>query len=140
MIKAVDGQSISIWSNIASQLWSRTSKELEQAFVNDRFPYEFLYFKNGECLGFISLSIRQDYVEGAKVSPVAFLEGIYVQPSVRRQSIASELIIFAREWARAHGLSQLASNAELDNELSQLFHQRLGFREVSRTVNFITNL
>ena len=38
------------------------------------------------------------------------------------------------------GLTHLASDTEMDNQISQLFHQQAGFREVSRLVCFIKTI
>ncbi|MGT2757520.1 GNAT family N-acetyltransferase [Streptococcus ovuberis] len=118
-------------------MWSPDHLDLVADFLAGRFPYEFLFWDNGRAVAFISLSIRYDDVEGAKGSPVAFLEGVFVLPSYRRQGLARKLVTFAREWTKGQGLSQLASNYALDNLESHSFHQALGFQEASRTVNVI---
>ncbi|MDD7565835.1 MAG: GNAT family N-acetyltransferase [Streptococcus suis] len=76
----------------------------------------------------------------SQTSPVAYLEGIFISPNYRSQGIAEELLHFAECWARSRGISQLGSDAELDNLLSQNFHIKHGFREVSRTVHYVRNL
>ncbi|MFC5630416.1 MULTISPECIES: GNAT family N-acetyltransferase [Streptococcus] len=137
MIKPVDSHSLSDWSALASTVWQTERLQLEKDFQIGSFPYEFLFWQNGRAVAFISLSIRKDYVEGAKTSPVAYLEGINVLSDYQRSGIAKELIDFARQWARNQGIRQLASNCELDNLTSQAFHSAVGFKEVSRTVNYV---
>ncbi|MGT2895650.1 GNAT family N-acetyltransferase [Streptococcus entericus] len=137
MIEPVTAKTVTHWADLASQLWSPEPQDLVADFLAGRFPYEFLFWDNGRAVAFISLSIRKDYVEGAKGSPVAFLEGVFVLPSYRRQGLARKLVTFAREWAKGQGLSQIASNYALDNQASHFCHQALGFQEVSRTVNVI---
>jgi hypothetical protein len=41
--------------------------------------------ESGEPAGFAEASLRHDYVNGCDTSPVAFLEGIYVAPAMRRR-------------------------------------------------------
>ncbi len=137
MIKQVDSHSLSDWSALASTVWQAERTQLEKDFQNGVFPYEFLFWQNGRAIAFISLSIRKDYVEGAKTSPVAYLEGISVLSEYQRSGIAKKLIDFARRWAKNQGIRQLASNCELDNLTSQAFHSAIGFKEVNRTVNYV---
>jgi GNAT superfamily N-acetyltransferase len=41
---------------------------------------------SGKVIGFAEASLRRDYVNGCDTSPVAFLEGIYVEAAHRRSS------------------------------------------------------
>ncbi|MFI3087740.1 GNAT family N-acetyltransferase [Streptococcus sp. 2022WUSS037] len=112
-----------------------------EKFSNNEFPFEFLYYSQSEePIAWISLSLRHDYVEGCQASPVAYLEGIFISPNYRSQGIAKELLHFAEHWAKSQGICQLGSDAELDNLLSQNFHIKHGFREVSRTVHYVRDL
>ena len=106
-----------------------------EKFRNNKFPHEFLYFSSSEePIAWISLSLRHDYVEGCQNSPTAYLEGIFIIPDYRSQGIADKLLSFAISWAENRGISQLVSDVEFDNQLSQNFHVTYGFREVGRTV------
>jgi aminoglycoside 6'-N-acetyltransferase I len=67
---------------------------------------------------------------------VDFLEGIVVDPSVRRQGVAASLVAAVADWARGQGLSELASDAELHNIVSHAMHAALGFEETQRVVYF----
>ncbi|MFC6278110.1 GNAT family N-acetyltransferase [Streptococcus moroccensis] len=136
-IRPVCNHDMSIWAELAAKVWQTSSSKLIERFQSGAFPYEFLYWENGRAVAFISLSIRQDYVEGATQKPVAYLEGIGVLEVSQRRGIAGELADFARIWAKDQGLTQLASNCDLSNTISQNVHQALGFQEVSRTVNYI---
>ncbi len=96
-IRPVSNHDMSIWSELAAKVWQMSSSELIERFQSADFPYEFLYWENGRAVAFISLSIRQDYVEGATQKPVAYLEGIGVLEASKSQGIAGELIKFARQ-------------------------------------------
>jgi aminoglycoside 6'-N-acetyltransferase I len=87
-------------------------------------------------IGFAEAAIRRDYVNGCETSPVAFVEGIYVVPAQRRHGVARALIAAVEDWARERGLSELASDALLDNAQSHAMHQALGFGETERVVYF----
>ncbi|HEM5051775.1 TPA: GNAT family N-acetyltransferase [Streptococcus suis] len=140
-IRAVNEQTLSIWASFASQVWQTNEQVLIEKFSNNEFPFEFLYYSQSEePIAWISLSLRHDYVEGCQVGPVAYLEGIFISPNYRSQGIAKELLHFAEGWAKSRGIGQLGSDAELDNLLSQNFHIKHVFREVSRTVHYVRDL
>ena len=93
--------------------------------------------RDGErVIGFAEAAIRRDYVNGCETSPVAFVEGIYVAPAQRRRGVARALIAAVEDWARQQGLSELASDALLDNAQSHAMHEALGFGETERVVYF----
>jgi len=89
-----------------------------------------------EAIGFAEISLRHDYVNGCDASPVAFLEGLYVEPAHRRQGVAKALVAAGLDWARAQGIAEFASDALLDNAASHAFHAAIGFEETERVVYF----
>lgn len=95
---------------------------------------------DGMPLGLAEVALRADYVNGTDSSPVAFLEGLYVVPAVRRQGVARRLLQAVAAWARAQGCRELASDTALDNHVGQLVHRGLGFRETERVVYFQMDL
>ena len=128
-IKTVNEQTLSMWASFASQVWRTNEQELIEKFRNNKFPYEFLYFSSSEeLIAWISLSLRHDYVEGCQNGPTAYLEGIFIIPDYRSQRTGDKLLSFAISWAENRGISQLASDVEFDNQLSQNFHVKYGFR------------
>ena len=80
--------------------------------------------------------MRSDYVNGCETSPVAFLEGIFVEPSQRRNGMARALCIAVEQWARDRGCREFASDADLSNLVSHRMHDALGFIETERVVYF----
>ena len=90
---------------------------------------------DGSLCGFVEIGSRT-YAEGCKSTPVAFLEGWYVDPDVRRTGIGSALIHAAEAWAVAHGYSEMASDTELANDVSLSAHLALGYEEVERQICF----
>jgi aminoglycoside 6'-N-acetyltransferase I len=91
---------------------------------------------SGRLLGFAEAALRHDYVNGCDTSPVAYLEGIYVDPSSRRTGVARALVASVSAWGAALGSLELASDSPLDNETSQRMHEALGFEETERVVFF----
>jgi aminoglycoside 6'-N-acetyltransferase I len=93
----------------------------------------------GGLAGFAELATRP-YAEGCETSPVAYLEGWYVDPDMRRRGVGAALVRAGENWARDHGYRELASDALLDNTISQQAHEALGFTEVERSVHFRKDL
>ena len=85
--------------------------------------------------GFAEVGTRP-YADGCQSSPVAFLEGWYVDLDLRGRGIGWRLIEAVETWAREQSLSELASDALLDNTASHRAHERTGFIEVERAVRY----
>lgn len=89
--------------------------------------------------GFAELASRP-YADGCDTSPVAFLEGWYVDPDARRRGVGTALVRAGEAWARGQGYRELASDALLENLTSHLAHEALGFAEVERAVRYRKSL
>ena len=86
--------------------------------------------KDGSLVGFLECGLRS-HAEGCNPSrPVGYVEGWYVTEGHRRRGIGKSLLAAAEEWARGQGCMEMASDAVIDNVLSQNVHQRLGFEVV----------
>ncbi len=90
---------------------------------------------DGRLGGYVEAGTRV-YAEGCDTSPVAFVEAWYVDKDLRRQGWGGRLFAAVEDWARANGLTELASDALLDNAVSIAAHKALGFTEVERQVCF----
>jgi aminoglycoside 6'-N-acetyltransferase I len=88
------------------------------------------------AIGFAEARLRTDYVNGCDGSPVAFLEGIYVDPAHRGTGIGRALVEAVRLWGEERGAPEFASDALLDNVESHTFHRAVGFQETERVVYF----
>ena len=91
--------------------------------------------QNGAQTGFVEIGLR-DYVDGCDSSPVPFIEGWYVAPQARRAGVGGALIAATEAWSLERGYRELASDALLDNFLSERAHKALGFEEVERAIRF----
>ena len=94
---------------------------------------------DGELIGFIEVALR-DWAEGCTTHPVGYIEGWYVQPTHRRSGVGRKLIEAAESWATSKGCTEMGSDAELWNEVSQVAHQALGYSEATRLVCFSKTL
>ena len=137
LIVKVTKENQNIWAELCVSLWpNHTAESFIQERNNNNYQNEFLFMVKDEAAAFISLSLRNDYVEGTKTSPVGYLEGIYVKPKFRNQGIAKELVEYAKKWFAKKGCSELASDCLIENEVSRKFHNRIGFKEVNTIVCF----
>jgi aminoglycoside 6'-N-acetyltransferase I len=57
-------------------------------------------------------------------------------PASRKHGVARALIGAVSAWARALGMTELGSDARLDNTASHAMHKALGFTETERIVAF----
>ncbi|MFI4854506.1 MAG: GNAT family N-acetyltransferase [Phycisphaerales bacterium JB065] len=90
-------------------------------------------------LGFVEVALRR-FAEGCRTDPVGFIEGWMVLESARGHGIGGALVARAEDWAREHGCTEMASDAELENHPSDAAHRALGYREVARIRCFAKDL
>jgi aminoglycoside 6'-N-acetyltransferase I len=131
-VREADRQS---WEHMRHALWPSSAQEHGETIARFfagavREPLEVLlvFDEQEHAVGFIELSIRA-YAEGCATDRVAFVEGWYVEPTVRQQGVGTALIRAAEDWARSQGCTELGSDAEVDNESSAAAHLAVGFTE-----------
>jgi aminoglycoside 6'-N-acetyltransferase I len=91
---------------------------------------------DGRLAGFLQVGLRS-HADGCDPSrPVGFIEGWYVIPVCRRQGIGRRLLAAAEDWARNHGCKEMASDTQIENQVSQVAHQAQGYQVVDRCVHF----
>ncbi|NEQ45534.1 MAG: GNAT family N-acetyltransferase [Leptolyngbya sp. SIOISBB] len=126
-----------MWLYLRQALWPDTTERQHQAEIAEFYagqgiaPATVLLAedKQRQVVGFAELSIRP-YAEGCETQRVAYLEGWYVVPECRAQGFGKALVEAAAAWGRSQGCTELASDAEADNIISQQAHLALGFQEV----------
>ena len=115
MIKPPVGSADCAWLALRLALWPEVSQAGHLSGMADavaRGHYVRLALAgDGAALGFVEASKRVDYVNGTSSSPVAFLEGLYVVSTVRRQGVARTLVESVVKWALQEGCTELASDA-----------------------------
>jgi aminoglycoside 6'-N-acetyltransferase I len=91
---------------------------------------------SGALLGFAEVGLRS-HADGCDASrAVGYLEGWYVVESDRKRGIGRKLLHAAEDWARSQGCLEMASDALLENEVSQRAHKALGYVVVDRCVRY----
>ena len=108
--------------------------------LNDALtPVFVLQRPEGGLGGFLEAGTRK-YAEDCVTSPVAYVEGWFVDEDLRGRGYGGQLVRAAEDWARSQGLKEMASDTWLDNEVSIRAHFALGFREAERLIHFAKTL
>lgn len=135
MIKLLEDKDLNRWSRMCADVYpDTTEEEMLAEYEAGQFNNEYGYYLNDALVAFISLSVRNDYVNGCVTSPVGFVEGIYIKKDYRKKGIARELIEFAKDWSKEKGCQELASDILIDNLDSLAFHEAVGFEEKERVI------
>jgi aminoglycoside 6'-N-acetyltransferase I len=92
------------WLRMRLNLWGGTGEEHIQDIANYfTTPQRGITFvverPGGGLCGFIEVSLR-NYAEGCTTSPVAYIEGWYVDEESRRRTLGTRLVQAAEAWAR----------------------------------------
>lgn len=125
-------------------LWPDCEYEEEfrncQKILTEQDETCFLAKEKESYIGFIQVSIRKDYVDGADPGPKAYIEGIYIDPAYRKSGIAKSLVEMGEAWGKKKGCKQYGSDVELHNLESIAFHKKVGFTEMNRIVCFLKDI
>lgn len=122
------------WRRMRTALWpSQTEGDMAEWLARGDTAVIVAVRANGSLCGFVELGERTN-ADGCESSPVAYVEGWYVDPDMRRQRVGAQLIEAAESLARSRGFRELASDTELHNVVSQRAHRHLGFEELDRVV------
>jgi aminoglycoside 6'-N-acetyltransferase I len=144
MIRAYRDEDRAEWLRMRRTLWGGCPDE-EQTLEMDEFlksEVDEVFFAvrpDGKLCGFLEAALRSR-ADGCDSSPVGYIEGWYVDPDVRLKGIGRALVDAAEAWARSKGCRQMASDAELSNNVSHQAHGALGYQEVGRGVQFKKDL
>lgn len=95
----------------------------------------FIAYVEETPIGMLELSLR-NFVDGCLSSPVAYLEGIFIEENARGKGYGKRMIDYALLWAKSRGCTEMATDAEIQNIDAQKFHKKVGFRETYRVVNY----
>jgi aminoglycoside 6'-N-acetyltransferase I len=139
-IRPLDESDLPEWLRLRQMLWDGSSEDDqkdEMLDVIDDLESQFVAVADvggGRLAGFLEASIRT-HVEDCETDQVGYLEGWFVEDEYRQMGIGAGLVALAEDWARGHGCSEMASDAEIDNLVSLQAHQNLGYSETSRLVH-----
>jgi len=141
-IRPVQPADASAWEQMRRELWPQYPDDHRQEIalffdgtLAEPIQVFMAFAETGEPVGFAELSIRT-YAEGCISDRITYLEGWFVSASHRGQGIGTALIKTAEEWGRAQGCTEMASDAEIENEISAAAHRALGFSETARLICF----
>jgi len=145
-VRLMGRSDLDAWCRMRHALWpdaapSELTREAE-AYFDGSGALEAVFIgvaASGEPVGMLELSLRSVAV-GCRSAPVPYVEGWYVVPEARRRGIGRDLMAAAEAWARARGYREIASDALIDNLLSERAHLALGFVEVERAIHFRKDL
>ena len=93
----------------------------------------------GKLGGFVELT-QHIAADGCVTSPVAYVEGWYVDADVRRCGVGAALVAAGEAWARAQGCVEIASDCLAENDVSHAAHRALGYRHAKRHIRFHKSL
>jgi len=128
------------WLRLSLALFpEHSAEELESGMREHRARSDAEVFvaerEDGSVAGFVEVGARP-YADGCETSPVGYIEAWYVDPDARSKGYGRALLEAAEEWARGRGYREIASDAQLNNEISYAAHRRAGYAEVDRIVQF----
>jgi aminoglycoside 6'-N-acetyltransferase I len=128
------------WAQMRAALWPDESAPAHAQAIDEILASSDVWgfiagAADGSVAGFAEVAIRK-YANGCDTTPVAFLEGIWVKPQMRRRGIAAQLVAHAESFLAARGFRELGSDTQIDNAASQAAHLAWGFSETERVVYF----
>src|SRR5438309_9328522 len=130
VIRPLEPHEHSEWLRLRRALWPDCSeamhaREMEEYAKSEGGRSVFVLAReDGRLGGFAEVSIR-DRVDGSMSARVAYLEGWFVEPDFRGKGHGRKLVAAAERWATARGLTEIASDVELDNPAGLAAHEAL---------------
>ena len=139
-VRPITEDDVSEWFRLRKLLWDELTDEEHRDEMLDIYEHTdsqlvLVAETDGKRLiGFLEASIRP-FVEDCETDNVGYLEGWFVEENYRKKGIGGTLVEAAENWARDRDCEEMASDAEVGNELSLTAHQKLGYEETSRLVH-----
>ena len=143
-VRPIQESDLQAWYRLRQMLWDELTEQEHQDEMLDIYEHTdsqlvLVAEKDGRLVGFLEASIRP-FVEDCHSDQVGYLEGWFVEPGFRRYGIGRDLVRAAERWARKRGCTEMASDAEVGNDLSLEAHLKLGYKETSRLVHLRKDL
>jgi aminoglycoside 6'-N-acetyltransferase I len=91
---------------------------------------------SGALTGFLEAGLRSHADGCDPAKPTGYVEGWFVREEFRNRGVGRDLMRAAEEWALSRGCCEMASDALIDNAVSQRAHEALGFEVVDRCSHF----
>ena len=137
---SIEKSQFSEWKAFRRQIYSvldeqYDSQEMEQIYSSDDWFCFFIGNENEDIVGLVELSSR-NIVDNCLSSPVAYLEGLYIDEDYRNQGLGEKTLELILDWCHKNGFQELATDTEIDNDRAQKFYKNFGFKETDRVVEF----
>ena len=122
-IRPLDEHDLGEWLRLRTLLWDEADENDHRSEMVDIIEHSDSQFVvvaeagEGKLVGFLEASIRT-FAEDCESDHVGYLEGWFVEDDYRQLGIGRALVEFAEKWARAHGCTEMASDAEIGNEVT----------------------
>jgi aminoglycoside 6'-N-acetyltransferase I len=128
------------WLRLRRALWpdSPIDEQLAEMKTIRQDPHQLVFVlerQDGRLGGFVEANLRSD-ADGCSTHPVGYIEAWYIDPDLRRLGFGRRLVAAAEAWAVEMGCREMASDAELWNQVSLKAHLALGYEEVGRVIQF----
>ena len=91
-------------------------------------------------VGVLGVSNYYDYDVYGDFVARARREGIFPLFGLEIIALIDELVRAGVEWARSLGMTELASDCDIENHVSEAFHLATGFEEVGRSICYRRSL
>ena len=140
-VRAIAHSDVLRWYQMRRIYWpdsteNKLQQEMTAIFENAKYNQVYVCeIETHDIVAFIEISFRQR-MRGCAVSPVAYIEGLYVEPNYRMQGIAKALVTEAENWAKRCGCKEIALDVSLENATNRLFQDKLGFVEADRIITY----
>lgn len=139
-ISPVRREQFADWLRLREAVYTAVDRTFHEREMESYFPATdklclLAVDEAGAVCGMLEASLR-NVVDGCLSSPVGYIEGVYVDAQFRQCGAARQLVQAAEAWCLGQGCTELATDAELENEEAQRFHRRMGFEETFRIVEF----
>lgn len=139
-IRPVEREEFDDWERLREAVYTGLSheyhrKEMELMFENSEMECLLAVTKADVVCGMCEVTLH-NIVDGCLSSPVGYIEGIFVDPGFRNIGVARKLVENAETWCRRRGCTEIGTDAEIDDEDAQRFHEYMGFEETYRVVEY----
>ncbi|OEY67510.1 GNAT family N-acetyltransferase [Marinobacter sp. X15-166B] len=136
----IEKNKFSLWKKYRNAVYNSVSDEfhsmeMERIYQDNEWFCHFIADENHHIIGLVELSSR-NVVDGCLSSPVAYIEGLYIEEQYRGRGLGKKLIKSILDWCKQNGFTELATDTELDNLDAQKFFHAVGFKETFRIVEF----
>jgi aminoglycoside 6'-N-acetyltransferase I len=143
-IRRLDSSDDPEWFRMRLALWPNHSEDELRAEMNALCSNPswaiFVADRGNAQLGaFLELGQRS-VADGCSSSPVAYIEGWYVDADLRRCGVGCALVRAAEQYAQSAGLLEIASDCLVQNDTSLKAHLALGYAERNRLIHFHKSL